>query len=82
MLFAVKGRIVLEQLSWLVPARWGFAMGAATADISAVHGPEPLWSHTVGTWLTDLVVLVVLGVVYALATWIFLRRQQPGRNRG
>ena len=33
-LFSVHGRAGLEQLSWIVPARWAFAMAAATINLN------------------------------------------------
>ena len=30
----VTGRIVLDQMSWVTPARWGFASTASTIDLS------------------------------------------------
>ena len=36
----VTGRLVLDQLSWFTPARWGFAASASTVDlIKLVPGP-------------------------------------------
>jgi hypothetical protein len=66
----VTDRAVLDQLSWLAPARWGFAASAATIDLNAVE-PSPFspkdshWNHTTGAWLLDMAMLVVLSVVYA-----------------
>lgn len=65
-LIPVSGRLVLDQLSWIVPSRWGFAATAATADlrnIAPLMPNEALWSHTSSHWMFDMVVLVVLGLV-------------------
>jgi ABC transport system ATP-binding/permease protein len=68
-LIPVTGRIVLDQLSWLLPARWGFAAGAATVDLRAIAPLTPrnevLWSHTKHWWLFDMGMLAVLGLVMA-----------------
>ena len=51
----VTGRIGLDQLSWITPARWGFASTASTIDlIRLVPGPltpqDSHWKHTAGAW--------------------------------
>ncbi|TFV56816.1 ATP-binding cassette domain-containing protein [Mycobacterium sp. PS03-16] len=65
----VTDRIGLDQLSWLTPARWGFAASASTADlITLVPGPltpkDRHWEHTSGAWLFDMAMLGVLSVSY------------------
>ena len=30
----VTGRLVLDQMSWFTPARWGFAASASTVDLT------------------------------------------------
>ncbi|OBH86489.1 ABC transporter [Mycobacterium scrofulaceum] len=68
----------LQQISWLVPARWGFAASAATANLRRV---DPLaadcqtWTHYSGWWLFDMMMLVLLGVAAAGFT---LYRLRPG----
>jgi ABC transport system ATP-binding/permease protein len=65
----VTGRIVFNQLSWAIPARWGFAASASTTDLHfvapLVHSSETLWTHQVGWWLLDMTALIVLGAVLA-----------------
>jgi ABC-type multidrug transport system ATPase subunit len=81
-LFPVHGRVVLEQVAWLVPSRWAYAMGASTIDLSpTVRGdPDPLWEHTSGTWLLAVGVLAAqLVVLLGVAAWL-LRRQDPVRR--
>ncbi|MGH3585339.1 MAG: ABC transporter permease, partial [Pseudonocardia sp.] len=81
-LFPVHGRVVLEQIAWLVPSRWAYAMGASTVDLSPlVRGdPDPLWEHTSSTWLLAVGVLAAqLVVLLGLATWL-LHRQDPVRR--
>jgi ABC-type multidrug transport system ATPase subunit/ABC-type multidrug transport system permease subunit len=85
-LVPVAGRAVLEQLSWLLPARWGLAAAASTVDLPFLSPPTPgsgspddLWTHDLATWWSDLGVLVGLGAFSMLVTWWLLRRLDPLR---
>ncbi|MCV7355620.1 FHA domain-containing protein [Mycolicibacterium fluoranthenivorans] len=65
----VTGRIVLDQMSWITPARWGFAATASTIDLTQLV-PAPLspddshWKHTTGTWLFNMGMLAGLSLFY------------------
>jgi hypothetical protein len=60
----VTGRVVLSQLSWLAPSRWGYSAGAATVDLTATGiPPDRLWTHSAPWWLLSISVLVVSAVV-------------------
>ncbi len=66
-LIPVTGRLVLDQISWLVPARWGFAAGASTVDLNNIEAALPVdrfWRHVRSAWLLDMGMLVLLGVVF------------------
>lgn len=71
----VTDRLVLDQMSWFTPARWGFAASASTVDlIRLVPGPltpqDRHWEHTSGTWLFDMGMLALISVGYlALVRW-------------
>ncbi|MBC8091634.1 MAG: ABC transporter permease, partial [Pseudonocardia sp.] len=82
-LFPVHGRAVLEQLAWLVPSRWGFAMGASTLDLNLTTrgGPDALWEHTAGRWLLAAFMLTLIAAVLVTATALLLRRLDPIRAR-
>ena len=65
----VTDRLVLDQMSWATPARWGFAASASTVDlIRLVPGPltpqDDHWKHTSGAWLFDMAMLILISVVY------------------
>ncbi len=67
-LIPVTGRLVLDQLAWFVPARWGFAASASTVDLNSVEAGLPvdrLWRHVPGAWLQDAGMLVALSIVLA-----------------
>jgi ABC-type multidrug transport system ATPase subunit/pSer/pThr/pTyr-binding forkhead associated (FHA) protein len=90
-LLALGDKTGLNVLSWLFPARWGFAAAAATTDLNHVMGADTpagreqglvvdaLWEHSAGTYLTSLAGLFVLGVVALLVTALLLRRLDPQR---
>ena len=65
-LIQVTGRIGLDQVSWLLPARWGFAASASTVDLRAVYPLAPgdrFWLHAPRYWLLDMAMLVLQGAV-------------------
>ncbi|WP_310784071.1 ATP-binding cassette domain-containing protein [Mycobacterium sp. Z3061] len=77
----VTDRAVIDQLSWLTPARWGFAACASTIDLNQVQPSEfspkdSHWNHSTGAWLLDMAMLAVLAAVYSGLVWwrIRLRR--------
>jgi hypothetical protein len=66
-LIPVTGRLVLDQASWLVPARWGFAAAASTVDLNNIEAGLPvdrLWRHVRSSWLLDMGMLIALAVVF------------------
>jgi len=69
-LIPVTRRVVLDQVSWLVPARWGFAASASTIDLRRVDPTvrvrDPLWSHDLRSWLLAMGLLCALGMVAAV----------------
>jgi ABC transport system ATP-binding/permease protein len=74
-LIPVTGRIFLDQLSWLVPSRWGYAASASTVNLRAlVPGSlvpqDSHWLHSRSAWLFDMAMLCALTVAYsAIVRW-------------
>lgn len=65
----VTGRAGLDQMSWITPARWGFATTASTIGLTDLVKPpimpdDSLWKHTSGTWLFNMAMLAGLSVFY------------------
>ena len=65
----VTGRVGLDQLSWITPARWGFASTASTIDLlRLVPGPltpqDSHWKHTPGAWWFNMAMLGAISVGY------------------
>jgi ABC-type multidrug transport system ATPase subunit len=57
----------LDPVSWLLPARWGLAATASTADLTntvAVIPHDSHWKHTASAWTFDIVMLGLLSVCY------------------
>jgi ABC transport system ATP-binding/permease protein len=68
----VTNRIFLDQLSWVVPSRWGYAAQASTVDLWTVSpGPQSPkdahFKHDAATWLFDMGMLALLSVAYFIA---------------
>jgi ABC transport system ATP-binding/permease protein len=81
-----NGMAGLSQLSWIAPARWGFAAGASTVNLNAIGllpgtDADPLWTTSSADWLRDVCVTAGWAVIYLLITWVHLRRLGPRRRR-
>ena len=77
----VTGRLGLNQLSWGMPARWGYAAASSTVDLrhlvpDSLLSQDRFWQHTPKTWLLDMGMLAALSLFYAgFVRWkIRLRR--------
>ncbi|OBG24247.1 ABC transporter ATP-binding protein [Mycobacterium sp. 852002-51057_SCH5723018] len=66
----VTARTGLDQMSWVTPARWGFASSASTVDLLSLQDKVPQtphdshWRHTAGAWWFDMGMLVLLSIAY------------------
>jgi ABC transport system ATP-binding/permease protein len=69
-LVPITNRVGLDQLSWAMPSRWGYAAQASTVDLWTIE-PGPLapkdrhFKHTAGTWLFDVGILAGSTIIYA-----------------
>jgi ABC-type multidrug transport system ATPase subunit len=76
----------LSQLSWIAPARWGFAAGASTVNLNGIGllpgtDADPLWRTSSGDWLRDVGITAGWALVYLVITLVQLRRLGPRRRR-
>ncbi len=70
-----------EQISWFVPAQWGFAASASTVNlrrVDALAADSEVWTHYSGWWVFDMTMLVLFGVA---AAGFALYRLRPGSAR-
>ena len=67
-------RIFLDQLSWVMPSRWGFAASASTVNLRVLvpgtfSPKDSHWLHTRSAWLLDMGMLAALSVIYFAFVW-------------
>jgi ABC transport system ATP-binding/permease protein len=84
-MFPVTGTVGLEQLSWLSPSRWAYAMGAATVDVNQLRtamkqSTDSLWDPNVVTWLLGGTMCAVQAVALVLLIRLQMRRLDPQRK--
>ena len=73
-----------QQISWFVPAQWGFAASASTVDLRRVDmlaANAEMWTHYSGWWVFDMVMLVLFGATAAGFAVYRLRRPARGAIR-
>ncbi|MFG2698490.1 FHA domain-containing protein [Kitasatospora sp. NPDC048407] len=78
----------LEQLGWLMPARWGVAASGNTLDLAHISPvvvakpPETapldkLWDHSAGIMFLNWTVMILISVGLAFAIQRFQKRHEP-----
>lgn len=90
--FAID-RPVVDQVSWLMSARWGFSGAASTVNFEALGGCRPddtgtaigpvclgSWRHSSGVWLGNASILGVLTALFLVAAWYTLTRADPANS--
>lgn len=80
-LVSLVGTWGYDQLSWFVPAQWGFAAMASTVNLrraDRLAEQNLLWTHYPGWWLFDMIILVVFGLLWAGVVRYRLRTPGPG----
>ena len=68
-----------QQISWFVPAQWGFAASASTVDlrrVDALAANAEMWTHYSGWWVFDMIMLIAFG---AIGTGFILYRLRSPR---
>ncbi|MGV4983792.1 FHA domain-containing protein [Streptomyces sp. NRAIS4] len=80
-LLKLNGVLGLEQIAWLVPARWALGAMAGTVDLGRIMPgqltADPFFRHSAGVWLRNMVMLVVLAAAFCCALGRLLRRHEP-----
>ncbi|OBA79704.1 ABC transporter [Mycobacterium sp. 1164966.3] len=67
-LITLVGTWGYDQISWFIPAQWGFAAAASTVDlrrVDALAANAQMWTHYSGWWVFDMGALLVLGALWA-----------------
>ncbi len=70
-----------QQVSWLVPAQWGFAASASTVDlrrVDALAANAAMWTHYSGWWVFDMIMLLAFGA--GAAGFVRYRLRPPRRE--
>ena len=85
-IISLVGKVGLEQVAAIAPARWGMAALASTVRLNVLNPsmgakPDSQWNHTASAWLVDMGVMLLLSVVYLLIAWWQLNRLSPGRRK-
>ncbi len=86
-MFGVRGRIPLEQLAWLSPSRWAYAMAASTIDLNdlrptAAGDEDPMWDYAASSWWTAAGACAVQSIVLVILLAVRLRQLDPQRKAG
>ncbi|WP_436787462.1 ATP-binding cassette domain-containing protein, partial [Yinghuangia sp. YIM S10712] len=81
-LFPLTGALVIEQVSWIAPARWAFSAAAGSVDVITQmpdkgDKPDPLWKSEPRVWYTNIAILGAQILVYAGIAMMLLRRLDP-----
>ncbi|PJE04096.1 MAG: ABC transporter ATP-binding protein [Mycobacterium sp.] len=66
-LVSLVGTWGYDQVSWFIPAQWGFAASAATVDLRRIDklaADNAVWSHYSGWWVFDMLMLGVLAALW------------------
>ncbi|WP_344292489.1 ATP-binding cassette domain-containing protein, partial [Streptomyces synnematoformans] len=81
-LFQLHGTPGVEQVAWLMPSRWAVAAMGSTADLNVLlpwdsGETDALWEHTAGTYMLNIGMLLLMGVICGFVVARLLRKHEP-----
>jgi ABC-type multidrug transport system ATPase subunit len=89
-LFPLSGK-ALSILSMIAPARWGLGALASTINLNVIQAtadlgptgqkPDALWTHDAAHWLTAIIVMIGLGIVWLIIARIRLASIGPRKRK-
>jgi hypothetical protein len=74
-------RVTVPVIAGASSARCYGMSGHVRLAAPTTAGTDPLWDHNARTWLTDMVVLLLLGLGFAVITWWRLITMGPVKRR-
>ena len=90
-LFPLGGSKVLAMVSSIAPARWGLGAVASTINLNTIQssvrqGPnaqpaDALWAHDAAHWLTCVVAMLVLGLIWLIIARLRLSTIGPRKRK-
>ena len=88
-LFSITG--ALNYVSWIAPARWGMAALASTINLNVIQAQayqsttgqkaDTLWTHSASHWMTAIVVMIGLGIVWLIIARLRLATIGPRKRK-
>src|SRR6202012_4925219 len=89
-LFPLSGK-ALSMISSVAPARWGLGALASTINLNAIQSsislgptgqkPDALWTHNAAHWLTGMVVMILIGVIWLVIARLRLATIGPRKRK-
>ncbi|MGH3280096.1 MAG: FHA domain-containing protein [Trebonia sp.] len=88
-LFSIAG--ALNYVSVIAPARWGMGALASTVNLNVIQAqayhsstgqqPDALWTHDASHWVTSVVVMIALGIVWLIIARLRLATIGPRKRK-
>jgi ABC-type multidrug transport system permease subunit len=88
-LFSITG--ALKYVAMIAPARWGMAALASTINLNAIQAQaymsttgqkaDSLWTHSASHWLTAIVAMLVLGLIFLVVARLRLATIGPRKRK-
>jgi ABC-type multidrug transport system ATPase subunit len=89
-LFPLSGK-ALSMISSIAPARWGLGALASTINLNVIQSsvglgpdgekPDALWTHDAAHWLTGMLVMVGIGVIWLIIARLRLATIGPRKRK-
>jgi ABC transport system ATP-binding/permease protein len=78
----------MNVVSYAIPARWGLGALGSTVNLNLLRqtlnttqNPDRLWTHDASHWLTSIVVMLIIGIIWMIITRLRLAMIRPRKRK-